>query len=562
MRYQVVACDYDGTIATHGELLPSTAAALSAVRESGRYVILVTGRQLPDLYRVCSQVSLFHAVVAENGALVHVPHSGETHVLGERPSTRFTSALENFGVPFDVGEVIVATWDPYQDEVLEAIRSLGLELQVIFNKGAVMVLPSGINKSTGLLRALRMLGLSPRNTIGVGDAENDHAMLAVCELAVAVANALPTLKERCDLVLRHEAGAGVEELIHGVLSGQLGSRASKRRRILLGHVHGSPLQLNGVADHLLFAGPSGAGKSTLTSALIEQLVEHGYQFCLLDPEGDYEPFLRTARLGDGERPPSVPEAMEILQDPTENVILNLLGIALHDRPAFLSELAAPLHELFATKGRPHWLIVDEAHHMLPRERSHRTRLATLEIPNVILNTVRPSELAREALATVNIALAIGNEQPRTLSELQSMLELPQLNAATWDSATTEAALWRRGSNTIYPLAPVKPRLEQRRHKRKYASGDLRDHSFYFTGPQKRLNLRAQNLAIFLQMARGVDRETWTYHLQRGDYSHWIRFAIKDTPLADHVEAIEHETILSSEESLERIARAIEARYAV
>ena len=48
---------------------------------------------------------------------------------------------------------------------------------MIFNKGAVMILPSGVNKATGLAAALEELGLSPHNVVGVGDAENDHAFL-------------------------------------------------------------------------------------------------------------------------------------------------------------------------------------------------------------------------------------------------------------------------------------------------------------------------------------------------------------------------------------------------
>ncbi|MEH2119451.1 hypothetical protein [Nostoc sp.] len=56
--------------------------------------------------------------------------------------------------PLSVGRVIVATWHPQETIVLETIRQMGLELQVILNKGAVMVLPSGINKATGLAAAL------------------------------------------------------------------------------------------------------------------------------------------------------------------------------------------------------------------------------------------------------------------------------------------------------------------------------------------------------------------------------------------------------------------------
>jgi hydroxymethylpyrimidine pyrophosphatase-like HAD family hydrolase len=92
---------------------------------------------------------------------------------------------------------------------------------VIFNKGAVMALPAGITKATGLAAALAELEIAAAQTIGVGDAENDHAFLDACGLAVAVANALPSLRLEADLVTRAARGAGVEELIDRVLGGDL-----------------------------------------------------------------------------------------------------------------------------------------------------------------------------------------------------------------------------------------------------------------------------------------------------------------------------------------------------
>src|SRR5439155_24116391 len=186
MRFHVLATDYDGTIAHHGAVDAATEEALTRVRATGRKLILVTGRELGDLQKVFPTLELFDAIVAENGALVHQPAKRTTRLLGERPPEIFASTLREHGVaPLSVGEVIVATWQPHEAVVLDTIRALGLELQVIFNKGAVMVLPSGINKAVGLRAALDDLGLSAHNAVGVGDAENDHAFLSVCECAVA-----------------------------------------------------------------------------------------------------------------------------------------------------------------------------------------------------------------------------------------------------------------------------------------------------------------------------------------------------------------------------------------
>jgi hypothetical protein len=221
MRYLALACDYDGTIASDGRVDEATVAALERVRGSGRKLILVTGRELDDLQRAFSRLDLFDRVVVENGALLYRPETREEKVLGEHPPEDFIRELERRGISPSVGRVIVATRHPHENTVLEVIRDLGLELQVIFNKGAVMVLPSGVNKATGLGAALAELELSPHNAVGVGDAENDHAFLNLCECAVAVANALPMLKERADWVTRGDHGAGVVELINRLLDSGL-----------------------------------------------------------------------------------------------------------------------------------------------------------------------------------------------------------------------------------------------------------------------------------------------------------------------------------------------------
>ena len=222
MRYFALATDYDGTLAHDGIVSEPTVAALERFRASGRKLVLVTGRELPDLVRVFPRLDLFDRVVAENGALIYCPATREEQPLGEPPAEAFVAALRQRGVdPLSVGRVIVATWHPNETAVLETIRDLGLELQVIFNKGAVMVLPSGINKAAGLSAALTQLGLSAHNAVGIGDAENDHAFMNLCEASVAVANALPMVKARADYVTAGDHGDGVVELIDLIVDSDL-----------------------------------------------------------------------------------------------------------------------------------------------------------------------------------------------------------------------------------------------------------------------------------------------------------------------------------------------------
>lgn len=216
---RALATDFDGTLAHNGAVNEETLNALSRLKNAGIRLILVTGRELNELGSIFPQVSMFDVAVMENGAVLFHPLTGEVEALAASPPPEFIARLHERGLPLQIGKCIVATWEPHENEVLQAIKDLGLELQVVFNKGAVMILPSGVNKATGLLAALRHLGLDASEVAGVGDAENDHAFLEICGYSVAVANALPAIREKVDFVTTGDHGEGVTELIDRLLAG-------------------------------------------------------------------------------------------------------------------------------------------------------------------------------------------------------------------------------------------------------------------------------------------------------------------------------------------------------
>lgn len=219
MRYTVLATDYDGTIAEQGTVLPSTVAALRRFRESGGQLILVTGREVQDLQSIFPELALFHWVVAENGALLFETSSATETLLAGPPSPTFLQALRRKNVaPLYIGQVIVATYDHQLLAIEETISELDLDLQVIPNKGAVMILPKDCDKASGLRLLFEKAGIISQNTVGVGDAENDIPLLAACGLGVALANALPSLKAAAGWVMSKPAGAGVAELIDRLLA--------------------------------------------------------------------------------------------------------------------------------------------------------------------------------------------------------------------------------------------------------------------------------------------------------------------------------------------------------
>ena len=242
MTYTVLASDYDGTLAKDGAVDDSTLYALERWRQAGRQLVLITGRKFEDLLQVCPCLPLFNWVVAENGAMLYEPATQREKLLGDRPSESFIQQLrervhaaaaaqqERVAVSDEMqqvqtqyslvshGRIIVSTWEPHSTEAKALIEELGLDIQIILNKGAVMLLPTGVDKAAGIQAVARELETPLDAFVGVGDAENDLPFLQCCGYSVAVANALPDVKTQVSAVTQAERGAGVTELIEQLLS--------------------------------------------------------------------------------------------------------------------------------------------------------------------------------------------------------------------------------------------------------------------------------------------------------------------------------------------------------
>jgi hydroxymethylpyrimidine pyrophosphatase-like HAD family hydrolase len=566
MRYLVLATDYDGTIASHGKVAESTLTALEKVSASGHKLILATGRHLPDLKTIFPQLSKFARVVVENGALLYCPEEKEETLLCEPPPSSLISALKARGVPFETGRGIIATWEPHQTLVIEIIRELGLDSQVIFNKGAIMVLPSGVNKASGLAAALKSLRLSAHNVVGIGDAENDHAFLARCECGVAVANAVPALKERADVVTKNSNGAGVEELIEQLLADDLARYDALLRRhsISLGAMVGSDKEVRVTPDRhsILVAGASASGKSTVVAGILEQFSEQEYQFCLVDPEGDYENFAGALSFGTAKERPDISAIVNALQSPDHSIVVNLLDMPVTERPEYFSVLLPRIIELRTQTARPHWIVIDEAHHLLPRSWSPATSTMPQSLGGTILVTVHPEHVSSAALGFVDLVVGLGRSANEALHGFARALRIDPPEVKEEPSGSGQALIWFRNQSRTAVLAKMQPaKGERRRHRRQYAEGELSpEHSFYFRGPEGKLNLKAQNLVTFLQLSEGVDDDTWNYHLRRSDYSKWFEQHIKDSELAQAVKEVEQNGHIPVRESKKLIKEAVQSRY--
>ena len=441
------ATDYDGTLAADGRVDARAIAALERLRASGRKLLLVTGRELPDLRSVFPRLDLFDRIVAENGALLHRPATGEAVALAPVPPPAFIARLKERRVmPLSTGHVIVATRVPHDEDVLAVIRDLGLELQIIFNKGAVMVLPPGVNKASGLAAALAELSLSPLNVVAIGDAENDHAFLAACGCGVAVENALPMLKDAADWVTEGARGDGVVELAERLLRTDLADlELSRRPGLKLGKTdNGGELRIDWRGETLLLA-----GKTALVAALLEQMRAMRMQFVTLDPAGDHAGRDGVAAAGDAREPPRLATVLERLRDPAECVAVDLRAVARTERPAFVAELTARLADLRHETGRPHWLVVEAADEVLS---------ADWPLPpcGLILTAAESRRLPRAVLRQVDAAILVGDAAGRDLRAFAQAIGTAAPNVAADALPRGEGLLWRPSSSA----PPVRLRLER------------------------------------------------------------------------------------------------------
>ena len=384
LYFKAVAIDFDGTLAEDGRPAAAVLSALRSVRSLGLRLLLVTGRTLPDLWRVFPEVhDYFDLTVAENGAVLRA-RDGHRRLAG--PVDReLAKALQDQGIPVEVGEVILACDSVHDGRVFDEIRRLDLDCQLIRNRQALMVVPAGVTKATGLIAGLSELGLSTHSVIAIGDAENDLALLEACELGVAVANAVPVLRQHADFMLEHTDGIGVAAFLQGPIVGGDQIIHPERWRIRLGEFDDAePAMLPSSQINVLVTGASLSGKSYLTGLIAEQLIRLRYSVLVIDPEGDH---LRLSELpdvlviGGREGVPTPERLISLLGLRLGSVVVDLSFLSREDANRYLRDVAPGIERQRLQKGVPHWVVVDEAHGRSVR--AGRSPSTWLRVPQAI-----------------------------------------------------------------------------------------------------------------------------------------------------------------------------------
>ena len=573
MKLSVLALDYDGTIARDNVVDPAVREAIAAARTSGVIVLLVTGRILDELRRVAGDLHFVDGVVAENGAVVHFPDSGHTSVLAPPVSQRYVDELRKRRVPFQAGQCLVDGDAQDGARLLDIIRGLELPLVLLFNRSRVMTLPQGVSKATGLHAALDMIRRSARNTLAIGDAENDHELLRVAEVGAAVEWGSPALRGAADLVLSGDGPAAVARFMTPLaVTGRLPQPPRARRRLLLGYTEdGHEFSLAVRGRNVLVAGDAKSGKSWLAGQLCEQLILLGYCVCVLDPEGDYralEALPGVMVLGGDDAPPTPRELLRALRYPDRSLVIDLSRLPQDEKVGYIRAALPALNEMRRRTGLPHRIVVDEAHYFLHDAGAHR--LLDLERNGYTVVTYCASRLPPELLAATEVLLVTCESDPAEVEALCHRCATCQhVDVTRWRALLGHLKLGQAIALPITDEAAGEPRLftigarltPHVRHREKYVDVPVTEpRAFVFSSHGGALR-RARTLREFVETLERLPLADVEGYLRRGDFSRWIGDVFGDRALADDLRAHEerYRRADGADEPPEIVA-AIRARY--
>jgi len=544
--FHAVAVDFDGTLTESGCPGAEVLAALDEARGTGRRIVIVTGRILAELQAVFPGVGE-HAdvIVAENGAVL--AHEGRLRCLAAPVPVALADALTARGVTCRRGEVLLACSGSDETAVLEEVRRLGLECQLIRNRAELMVLPAGVSKGTGLAAGLAELGISVHNAVAIGDAENDHSLLAAAELGVAVANAVDALRADADIILPGADGEGVASFLRGpVLAGR--RRVHPRRwRVTVGALpDGTPVTIPASQMNVLVTGIPQRGKSYMAGLIAEQLIRLGYSVVIFDPEGDHTGLgqLRAVIVtGSGGSLPSAEDLGRIVRHHSGGVVVDLSAAPVGQRSGYLEAAHRQLEMVRAATGLPHWLIIDEAQVPLARDARAVFEPATA---GYCLITHRPEDLRPEVMLAVDVLIALPCDHAADrIAELVAAAGTMSHTAAAaliGQAGPGQAVLVDRehpGTGVVFTIGQRE--TAHMRHWHKYSSGHLDpERRFYFRHDRDTpAGATAGSAGELQRQLRICDDAVIVHHCQHGDFSRWVADVLGDPPLAAALAAAEN-----------------------
>lgn len=521
--FRAVAVDYDGTITSERRPTDPMLAAIRSVRSANRRIVLVTGRILAELVADFPDVyGHFDAVVGENGAVLW--HNGYERALVPAVSVHLYEALRSRGVWLRRGQVILATSAVDDQAIREECNRLGLDYKIAHNRSELMVLPTGVSKATGLHAALETLGVSCHSTIGIGDAENDLALLDACEIGVAVGHAVSSLKDRADLVLAQHGTEPVADFLATEVTRGVPAVQPRRRRVQLGIAdNGAEVSIPASRVQVFVDGASGSGKSYLAGLIVENLITDGYSVCVLDMEGDHVNLGNMSgvlALGGREPLPPPEQVVRLIRHRFSSVVIDMSLREPALKYAYARDLLDRLTRLRRNCGLPHWICIEEAH-MVPVY----SILEAQASGSLCLVTYRPEWLSQTVVSSPDICIT-------ALGDGMALLR-PGADA-------TEAQRFRAGSRALSHI----------RHHRKYADICVPyEKGFTFRDRAGVVGRHVLSLAEFQREIQRVPPGMLEMHAEHRDFSRWVCDVFQDRELARLIRRVEETAGTDGLESL-------------
>ncbi|MGD9317433.1 MAG: DUF5752 family protein, partial [Anaerolineae bacterium] len=481
---------------------------------------------------------------------------------------RLVDGLKEAGIPLERGRATVSTTTPHDETVWRVLNEWGGDATVVHNRGVVRVLPPGAAKGAGLERLLELCGFSPRNLVSFGDGEDDRSLLQLGETGVAVADAVPSLKEIADVVTTQPGPAGIVEAIETYwLKGSPSELPTQRgRSVPLGtDADGTPVSLAASAlvdGNLGVFGDSGSGKSWVTGLLIEGMHHAGYQVLVIDPEGDFKgmralPGFVALDVNSNTVPPPR-MVVTLLEAVTVSVVLDLSLYPLVRRDDYVAELTDALRLLREQRFRPHWIVLEEAQHFLPPNGNQvsSTLLPMLARGGWAFVSYRPDRLVDEVLAALDHCILTRLRDPEAAQALrQTKNHVPEVSLAD----IPRGHAWLCG-HRVARLRPNARRVPHIRHLYKYLDTPLPKHKrFHFRDDQHFLGVEAASLLELLQCLRTLPVESLAYHQARGDFARWAKSGLGDGILADHLRKLAQRS-LQSETLRQALVQRVASHY--
>lgn len=580
MYFKIVAIDLDGTVAMHDKIEPDTWKVLRDIRKSGRSIIIVTGRRLDTIQQLGPLEDLCEAIIAENGAAVYIPSNQSVLLPFGHLSVDLVKKLSGLKIPLEKGMSIVATVEPHGQKVVEAISELGSAATIEYNKGAIMIIPPGATKGTGLMVALHELGYSPHNVIAFGDAENDRSLFEQAEIAVAVKNADDTIKNLADIELTEPNGKGVSEFLQSLMDRDAlpPLKFREKRNLAIGYKEdGTAMALDPLMltlKNVGIFGSSGSGKSWLAGLIAEKLFRLEYQICIIDPEGDYrglKAFPNTLLLGgQGSPPPHSSEVSTLLEYSDMSLVLDLSLYSYAEKLEYVADIMETLLNLRERRGKPHWFLIDEAHYFF--KKGFKLNWADrMDDGGFALLSYQPTEIDDSYINKLDhlmiTHLEKDDQAERIISSVCDQAFIPEMKEKM--QALTERQVYffvKEGTSDckiqqgIMEMESTPRKVPHIRHLHKYLRAPLpSEKQFYFKQTEEKNIPSASSLYDFMRIIPRVPAKILAFHLERGDFERWVFSTLHDEELSRRIRKIANRPIDQNKIN-QALTDAVTSRY--